>query len=67
MDEEKLVAAINAIGDALRTEVSSQIAKLDEKCSALADSMVKMKADAEEENENDLAQRVAADRTPIAP
>lgn len=65
MDEETL-NAIKAIAEALRADMAANIAKLDEKCTALADSVAKMKK-ADEAGERDrgvdgtMAERVAAD------
>jgi hypothetical protein len=66
MDEETL-NAIKAIAKALRADMAANIAKLDEKCTALADSFDKMKKKADEagergENENDMTRRGMAER-----
>lgn len=58
--------ALTDILEALRSDVSSQIAKIDAKCNAVADSVAKMKK-ADEAGERDrgvdgtMAERVAAD------
>ncbi|SHN69126.1 hypothetical protein [Bradyrhizobium erythrophlei] len=46
MSEDELLAAVREIAESLKSDLSGSIAKLDEKCSALADSVAKMKADA---------------------
>jgi hypothetical protein len=61
MNEEMMKAFTDAM-EALRADVTAHVGKLGADVTALADSVAKMKADADEENENDQAQRVAADR-----
>jgi hypothetical protein len=58
MDETKLLEAIQALGAALRTEVADSIAKINQRCDAIADAM-KKKADGEDD---DMAEQTAADR-----
>ena len=59
MDEETL-NAIKAIAEALRSDMATSIAKIDEKCTALADSVAKLKADAAGDDLT-MATRTAAD------
>jgi hypothetical protein len=59
MDETKLLEAIQALGAALRTEVADSIAKISERCDAMADAMAKSKTD--NDGDDDMAQQTAAD------
>jgi hypothetical protein len=46
MTEDDLLAAVKAIAESLKSELTGALAKLDEKCSAVADGLDKLKADA---------------------
>jgi hypothetical protein len=77
MNPEELLAAIKALGDQLKSDISAQIAEMDTKVNALADSVKKAKADAagaggnrhnggrmdddDEGNNPEAARRTAAD------
>ena len=45
MTEDELLAAVKSIAKGLRSDLTGSLAKLDEKCTALSDSLDKMKAD----------------------
>lgn len=73
MSPEELLKAITDVTEALRADMTDQVAKLDAKCNALADTVAKKKADTagerSGENEDDMghmAERVAADSVPRA-
>jgi hypothetical protein len=56
MDEEKIIAAIAALGEALRTEVSDSMAQISKRCDALDEKIAKKSNDGD-----DMAEPVAAD------
>lgn len=47
MTEEELIEAVKAIAEGLRSDLTGSLAKLDEKCSALSDSVTEMKKKAD--------------------
>jgi hypothetical protein len=63
MTEEALLAAVREIAEGLKSDLSGSLAQLDEKCSSLADSVAKLKADAivstSQGMENDMRRRGA--------
>jgi hypothetical protein len=61
MTEDELLAAVKAIAEGLRSDLTGSLAKLDEKCNAMADGLAKMKADAigatSQGQQNDMRRR----------
>jgi hypothetical protein len=67
--ESELIEAVRAIAEGLRSDLTGSLAKLDEKCNSIADSVAKMKSDAAKKrdvddygNDPDGAMLTAADR-----
>jgi hypothetical protein len=52
MTEDELLAAVKSIAKGLRSDLTGSLAKLDEKSTALSDSLDKMKADTKKRADN---------------
>jgi hypothetical protein len=61
ISEEEMLAAVKAIAESLKSEMTGALAKLDEKCNAMSDAVAKMKADAvlstSQHMQNDMTRR----------
>ena len=65
MSEDDLLAAVKAIAEGLKSDLTQSLAALDAKCTALTDSVAKMKADAvvstSQGQQNDMKRRGRSD------